>query len=91
MNATVTLDKSGRIIIPKTVRDELNLEPGDTLALDSKGDQLTLRAVRPASRLRKKKGVWVLSTGRKITLADTNKVLQDIREHRDRENLGDSR
>lgn len=91
MNATLTLDKAGRVVIPKTLRDELNLAPGDTLALESKGDQVTLRPVRSSSRLRKRRGIWVLSTGGKMTLEDTNKVLQNIREQRDRDNLGNFR
>jgi AbrB family looped-hinge helix DNA binding protein len=91
MNATLTIDKAGRIVIPKTLRDELNLEPGDALALESDGDQVTLRPVRPASRLRKKRGIWVLSTGVKMTAADTDNVLQNIHEQRDRDNLGNFR
>lgn len=37
MNMTVTIDKTGRIVIPKQVRDQMRLEPGDALALDSEG------------------------------------------------------
>jgi AbrB family looped-hinge helix DNA binding protein len=33
MNTTVTIDKAGRVVIPKEIRDELRLEPGDSLAL----------------------------------------------------------
>jgi AbrB family looped-hinge helix DNA binding protein len=29
MNTTVTLDKAGQVVIPKTLRDELRLEAGD--------------------------------------------------------------
>jgi AbrB family looped-hinge helix DNA binding protein len=89
MNATITLDKAGRVVIPKLVRDTLNLEAGDTLELESAGDVVTLRPVRPASRLQKKMGVWVFNTGRKILAAETDKALQDLRDQRDRENAGD--
>ena len=88
MNATLTLDKAGRIVIPKPLRDELNLAPGDSLSLKSEGEEVTLRPVRSGSRLRKKSGIWVLSTGQKFSAADSNKVLEDIREARDRDNLG---
>ena len=91
MNATLTIDKAGRIVIPKSLRDELNLSPGDTLELESEGNQVTLRPVRSASRLRLKKGIWVLGTGEKITLQDTNRVIREIREQRDRDNRGDFR
>ena len=33
----VTLDKAGRIVLPKLVRDELRLSPGDTLDLSVEG------------------------------------------------------
>lgn len=45
MNTTLTLDKRGRIVIPKLLRDELHLAVGDSLELESQGDQITLRPV----------------------------------------------
>ncbi len=46
MNSTVTLDKAGRVVIPKIVREELHLEPGDALHLECEGERVTLRPVR---------------------------------------------
>ncbi|MBI3941086.1 MAG: AbrB/MazE/SpoVT family DNA-binding domain-containing protein [Acidobacteria bacterium] len=89
MNTTVTLDKAGRVVIPKTLRDELHLEPGDTLELESEGESVTLRPVRASTPLRKERGVWVFRTGRKLAAADTDKVLRDIRAKRDHKNAGD--
>jgi AbrB family looped-hinge helix DNA binding protein len=86
MNTTVTLDKAGRVVIPKTLRDELHLEPGDSLALESEGESVTLRPVRSASPLRKERGVWVFHGGRKLSAAVTDKVLRDIRAQRDSDN-----
>ena len=37
MNSKVTLDQAGRVVIPKTLRDELRLSPGDTLDLIGQG------------------------------------------------------
>jgi len=92
MNTTVTLDRAGRTVIPKPLRDELRLEPGDSLHLDSEGTTVTLRPALSASRLTKERGVWVLrSSGAKITTAMTSKVLRDHREERDRKNLHPSR
>jgi AbrB family looped-hinge helix DNA binding protein len=84
MNSTVTLDKAGRVVIPKTLRDELHLEPGDSLTLESEGESVTLRPLRSASHLRNERGVWVFHGGRKIGAAVTDKVLRDIRAERDR-------
>jgi hypothetical protein len=48
-----------------TPRDELRQESGDSLALESEGESVTLRPVRSASPLRKERGVWVFHVGRK--------------------------
>lgn len=56
MSTTVTLDKAGRVVIPKTLRDELRLVPGDTLALESDGERVMLRPVRAGTALRKEPG-----------------------------------
>ena len=85
MNTTVTLDKAGRVVIPKTLRDELHLEPGDSMALESEGESVTLRPVRSASPLRKVRGVWVFHGSRKISAVATDTALQDIRAQRDRD------
>jgi AbrB family looped-hinge helix DNA binding protein len=91
MNTTVTLDKAGRVVIPKTLRDELHLEPGDTLELESQGERVTLRPLRPSTPLRKERGVWVFRTGKKLSSAITDTVLRESREQRDRKSRGDSR
>jgi AbrB family looped-hinge helix DNA binding protein len=91
MNTTVTLDKAGRIVIPKTLRDELRLAPGDTLALESDGDSMMLRPVRSASALRKERGIWVFRSGRKLTAAETDRALDGLRQSRDSEVRGSSK
>jgi AbrB family looped-hinge helix DNA binding protein len=88
MNTTVTLDKAGRVVIPKALRDEWRLEAGDTLELESEGERVTLRPVRGGSTMRKEHGVWVFRGGKKIAAATTDRVLQDLRDERDRNNRG---
>jgi AbrB family looped-hinge helix DNA binding protein len=88
MNTTVTLDRAGRLVIPKLVREELHLDAGDTLELEFEGQQMILRPARSASPLRKEHGVWVFRTGGKLPAATTDQVLRDQREARDRENRG---
>jgi len=83
MNATVILDRAGRVVIPKTLRDELHLEAGDRLDIESKGDSVTLRPLRTASPLRKEHGVWVFRGNKKLAAATTDKVLRDLRDQRD--------
>ncbi len=64
MTARLTVDKAGRIVIPKPLRDELRLDPGDALQLESEDDRIILRPVREAIPIRKEDGVWVYRSGR---------------------------
>ena len=91
MTATITLDKAGRVVIPKPMRDEMHLDAGDELELLFEGESLTLRPVRVATRLRKKQGIWVFGGTGRITAEETESVLRGVREQRDRDNRGDSR
>ena len=89
MNTTITIDKAGRVVIPKEVRDELRLEPGDTLALESEGERVTLRPVHGGSPLQKEHGVWVFRGGTPLSLDEANQILRETREERDRRNTGE--
>ena len=59
MITKVTLDKAGRIVIPKLVRERLRLGFGDSLALRSDGECITLQPVRLQAPLKKEYGIWV--------------------------------
>ncbi len=56
---TVLLDKAGRVVLPKALRDKMRLEPGDNLLIESEGEQITLRPIRPRAALKKEYGIWV--------------------------------
>ena len=87
MNARLIIDKAGRIVIPKPLRERLRLEAGDALEMESTGEEMTLRPVRGTGPLTKEQGVWVFYTGQPLPASITDEVLQDIREERDRGNL----
>jgi len=90
MIGKVTLDQAGRIVLPKKLRDELHLSPGDTLDLSVQDDAVTLRPRRSTSPLQKKQGIWVFSTGRPMTSYETAEAIHDIRARRDRKNAGEN-
>ena len=41
-----TLDKFGRIVIPKKIRDDLHLEPGDQIRVEENGQAIVLKPAR---------------------------------------------
>jgi AbrB family looped-hinge helix DNA binding protein len=84
MIAKLTLDKGGRVVIPKSVRQSLRIEPGDRLAMESLGEQLILKPIRPAVGLKKEHGVWVFRSGQATDSSASDLVDKD-RENRIRE------
>jgi AbrB family looped-hinge helix DNA binding protein len=88
MNVRLVLDKAGRVVIPKSLREELRLEPGDSLELESAGERITLRPVRGTGPLVKEQGVWVFYAGQPLSASATAEMLEQIREDRDLANLG---
>jgi AbrB family looped-hinge helix DNA binding protein len=88
MNTRLIIDKAGRVVIPKPLREELRLEAGDALEMESAGEQIMLRPVRGTGPLIKEHGVWVFHAGQPLPASVTDDVLQQIRGDRDLANLG---
>jgi AbrB family looped-hinge helix DNA binding protein len=86
MTRKLRLNKAGRLVLPKSLRDELELTAGDTLELESRGEQIVLRPVRGSAPSQKKRGIWVYRAGRPLTAATTDLTLRQIREERDQKN-----
>ncbi|MBV8800487.1 MAG: AbrB/MazE/SpoVT family DNA-binding domain-containing protein [Alphaproteobacteria bacterium] len=78
------MDSAGRVLIPRALRNELRMEPGDTFRLASDGEQVTLKPMRPDSAMRKEHGVWVFRSGRKIAASETDEALASLRASRGR-------
>ena len=88
MTTKLTIDKAGRIVLPKPVRDQLQLSPGDALQLESSGEKITLRPVRENAPLRKKRGVWVYSAGEPLAASVVDATAQHIQSERAGRALG---
>jgi len=88
MTATLTIDKAGRVVIPKRLRDKLRLAAGDSFQMESTEEEIVLRPVRNEERFCKEDGIWVFRAGKPLTVADTDTVLQALRNERDARNLG---
>lgn len=84
------LDKSGRVLIPKKLRDELSPKAGQAVTLEVDGDGLHLRPVARAARLVERHGRLVLDCP-DLTGVDTqavNKMIDAAREARSAEVWG---
>lgn len=88
MNTTLTIDKAGRVVLPKPVRDELQLSPGDSLELECSEEGITLRPSRANPRIYKKQGVWVMHAGSPLATEAVEKTIDRIRREREESFLG---
>jgi AbrB family looped-hinge helix DNA binding protein len=59
MTAKISVDKAGRVVLPKSIREKLRVEPGDDLLVEAEGDRITLRPIRQEAPLKKEHGIWV--------------------------------
>jgi AbrB family looped-hinge helix DNA binding protein len=87
---TLTIDKAGRLVLPKAIRDEMQLRPGDALEMENSEDRIVLRPRRGTKGLHKKQGIWVFSTGAgaPISAEITDGILDEIRREREMSLLG---
>ena len=90
MTTTLTLDKAGRVVLPKPVRDEMQLRAGDSLELESSEDRIILRPRRGGVGLHQKQGIWVFGVGEPIPDGATDETLRQIRRERELSLMGNS-
>ena len=65
---TITIDRAGRIVVPKRLRERFNLVAGTELELTAGADCLQLRRVDAEPALVRKKGVLVHHGGTRLDL-----------------------
>ncbi|HMJ67121.1 MAG TPA: AbrB/MazE/SpoVT family DNA-binding domain-containing protein [Candidatus Binatia bacterium] len=80
----IAMDKAGRVVLPRPVREELNLMPGDTLRLSIEGNGIRLEPVGEKSQFVRKGTVLVLASefAEAITTRSVEKILATEREGR---------
>lgn len=59
-----TIDRAGRLVVPKQLRDRLGLAAGTEVEIEAVGDAVVLRPAHAAAALRSKGGVLVHHGGR---------------------------
>jgi AbrB family looped-hinge helix DNA binding protein len=84
---TLKIDKAGRVILPKPVRERLGLYAGSDLDVQETPDGLVLRPAGRRPSLVKKQGLWVY-TGKLPSGFDIVQAIRDDREDRIRKLAG---
>ena len=74
-----TIDRFGRIVLPKKLRDDFNLEPGSQIQIEESGQEIILKPIHGEPNLRLKDGVLIYSA---VPLGDLNDALAKHREGR---------
>jgi AbrB family looped-hinge helix DNA binding protein len=59
MATKISVDKAGRVVLPKSLREKMRVEAGDDLLIEAEGDRITLRPIRREALLKKELGIWV--------------------------------
>ncbi len=83
MNATAEIDKAGRIVVPKKLRDSLHLVPGTRVVLTQRGGEIVLAPEAKPRGLYMKNGLLVYETGRTLPPDHVNWVEQDREDRAD--------
>ena len=76
-----TLDRFGRIVIPKRVRENLGLTPGTILQIEPRGEDVLLKPVREEPNIIQKDGVLVFSG------SASGDILESIKIHREKRSI----
>jgi AbrB family looped-hinge helix DNA binding protein len=75
-----TIDKAGRIVVPKEIREELHFSPHSELEIIKDGIEIRIRKKHsPSLKVEKKSNFLLLDFEGEI---DLSKTLQDLREER---------
>lgn len=74
---TATLDKAGRIVLPKKLRDRLHLKPGAKFNIEVVGDKIEIERESPKLKIVRKGGVRVVMGWEGF---DAAKAVNEMRE-----------
>jgi len=87
MMSRTTIDRAGRIVIPKPLRDAAGLEPGDELDISAQDGIVTIRPVQSGSPMSKEAGIWVYRSGVPACDEDILRLVASARDERTKQML----
>lgn len=77
----VYIDKAGRLVLPKSVRQQLGLTPDTALELVPSPDGVMLRRVAERPSMRQVEDLWV-HQGVASSTADWSRIVDSVRDER---------
>lgn len=83
MSATATLDRFGRVVIPKSVRDAAGLQPGARLSVVHLDGRIELVPEQPEVRVERRGRLLVAVPEEdvpKLSADEVNELLRSLRE-----------
>jgi AbrB family looped-hinge helix DNA binding protein len=84
MDTTIEIDKAGRVVVPKQIRDTLHLTPGTKLNIRIEGNQIVLQHEAKPRGLYRKRGILVYDTGRPVPAESVDWLKNDREERMDK-------
>ena len=75
----VTVDKFGRIVLPKRLRDRLGIEPGKRFSIEEIGQEIRLRPLAEEPDLRDEGGILVYFGS---VTGDLDEAVKRVRDNR---------
>ena len=81
MNTIAEIDNSGRLVVPKKVRNALHVRAGDRFDVEEREDGIFLRLIHPEVRLVERNGLMVMTGGPPANYESTN-LIEEQRERR---------
>jgi len=84
---TLKIDRAGRIVLPKRIRERLQLKGGSELELEENANGLLLRPLQRTSPMARKNGLWV-HRGKLPKGVDWDSLISESRDERVRDLSG---
>ena len=86
-DVVVPIDKTGRVVLPKDVREELGINPGDLLKITVNGNEVTLKRSNEVRGFIKRGKALVFSAGEADLLH--NQTVENVRNAAHNNTLND--
>lgn len=81
-----TIDRAGRVVVPKAIREQAGLRPGVKLEIEYRNGRVELEPVQAQAKLARKGSFWVLDAPGLPPLKQrqVREVIQQVRKDRTR-------